>query len=776
MKEELNFTANNDVAGPMVSDFFQKILNRWYWFALSTLLGLVIGILFIKYSPDRYEVACTVLVHEEDKASLASTLFEDQSFTGFGNRNVSNQIGVLRSFSLNLRAMQNLNWDISIYEKQLLGKVDRYLNEPFKVQKNGGYTQIEMIPIYITPVSNGVFSINVDSKVPIGGVVRNVKLSGEARFGEPFENEFFNFTILRNEGSSLEIGQEYILIFNNLSQLTREYQERLEVSLVDDESNLISVKLEGGQPLRDINYLNELTKVYIDFGLEEKNRVADNTLRFISNQLIGITDSLQSASQDFTNFRSRNRIVDLGQEANIVVSNLEEIQSEEARINMRLEYYNNLKRYLNDASQMKELVAPSVVGITDPALNTLVLRLSDLSSQKEVLSYTVQEKNPNLVSLVNEIQYTQKILQENIDNLLNNTHVELANLNERKQRVNSQLSRLPKTEQDLVNIKRTFDLNNDLYTFLLRKRAEVGIARASNSPDARILDTARFDSAKEVGRSKIQIIIMSLLLGLGFPFIVIIVADYFDSKIGSINEVERLSSMSIAGNIVSNKFKSELPVVQHQNSSVTESFRTLRTNLYYLTNKSDKKVFAVHSARVGEGKSFVSANLACILALNNKRVLLVEADMKKPRLHAIFRLNRDIGLSTFLSGKATFDEIIVPTKIKGLSFVSAGSASLYSSELLSDGLFEKFISSARAQFDYVVLDSVPSDILSDGVIIGQYSDVNLFVLRIGYSKREQLKSINKLADDGVISNLALILNDVSISLTRKQLKEYGYHN
>src|SRR5690606_18039252 len=243
--------------------------------------------------------------------------------------------------------------------------------------------------------------------------------------------------------------------------------------------------------LRDINYLNELTKVYIDFGLEEKNRVADNTLRFISNQLIGITDSLQSASQDFTNFRSRNRIVDLGQEANIVVSNLGEIQSEEARINMRLEYYNNLKRYLNDASQMKELVAPSGVGITDPALNTSVPRLSDLSRQKEVLSDTVQEKNPNVVSLVNEIQYTQKILQENIDSLLNNTHVELANLNERKQRVNSQLSRLPKTEQDLVNIKRTFDLNNDLYTFLLRKRAEVGIARASNSPDARILDTAR---------------------------------------------------------------------------------------------------------------------------------------------------------------------------------------------------------------------------------------------------------------------------------------------
>jgi len=570
-------------------------------------------------------------------------------------------------------------------------------------------------------------------------------------------------------------GKEYILIFNDLSLLARQYKARLEVSLGEEiNSNLIYLKLESTELLRDINYLNELGSVYIEFGLDEKNKVADNTLRFINNQLVGITDSLQIASTDFTNFRSRNKIVDLGQEASMVVDNFEAIEREEATSRMKLEYYNNLKRYLNDAAQMKNLIAPSVVGITDASLNALVLKLSNLYSQRELLSYSVQEKNPDLVSLDNTIQYTQRILGENINNLLNNTNVELQNMNERKQRVNALLSRLPKTEQDLVNIKRNFDLNNDLYTFLLRKRAEVGIARASNNPDATILDAARYDAAVFLGPTKFAVILIGLMLGLGLPVLIFLLVDYFDSRLMNVDEVESHSALAVAGRIYASKFKTEIPVIQYPNSPVTESFRALRANLSHLLNDPNKKVIAVHSPIVGEGKSFVAINLAVVLAINGKRVLLVEADIRRPRLYLALKLNKEKGLSTYLSEKASLDQIIQPTKIRGLSFVAAGAATANNSELLDTKLFDKFINEVKDEFDFVILDSVPTDILSDATIISRHADINLMVLRLNFSTQDQLKSVNKLAHEGAMVNMALIVNDVSDKSARKQLGKYGY--
>ena len=442
---------------------------------------------------------------------------------------------------------------------------------------------------------------------------------------------------------------------------------------------------------------------------------------------------------------------------------------------MKLEYYSNLKKYLNDAKQMRDLVAPSVVGITDVSLNSLVLKLSDLYSQRELLSYSVQEKNPNLVSIDNTIQYTQKILRENIDNLLSNTYGEITTLEQRKQKVNSALSNLPKTEQDLVNIKRSFDLNNDLYTFLLRKRAEIGIARASNAPEATILDTAALDSAVYVSPKKLQVILIGLLMGFAIPFTLVFLTNYLDNTVKNGDQVEGQVGLSVAGNIFVNRFKTELPVIGHPNSAITESFRSLRANLFHLTNSNDKKVIALHSTLAGEGKSFISANLAVALAINNKKVLLVEGDMRKPRLHALFKFTRENGLSTYLNGKMTFAQVIQPTKVNGLSFVAAGSESVHSSELLTNVSFEKFIKQARESFDYVIIDSVPMGVFSDAASIGRHADVNIVVVRMRYSKTSQLKAINKLAYEGVMQNLILVLNDVSDETAKKQLKGYGYY-
>ena len=424
MKTDFQNQYVTNPAGINTRDFISKLIKKWPWFLVCGLLGLLTGVLFNRYSQDKYEISSTLLLKTDaEKASIAA-FFNDQKAAVRSTVNPMDQAGIVQSYRLNMKTINNLNWIVSWYEENLVNKTDLYLNEPFTVTKNG--PQTEMVPVHIKPISGNRYEVNVDEKLTTNGVIQTIKLSKEVRYEEPFANKYFNFTLKKRADSTVTEGKEYILIFNDPSQLALQYKERLEVSPGEEiNSNLIYLKFESTQPLRDISYLNELGSVYIEFGLEEKNKVADNTLRFINNQLVGITESLQTASKDFTNFRSRNRIVDLGQEASMVVENFETIEREEAVSRMKLEYYNNLKRYLNDAAQMKDLIAPSVVGITDPSLNALVLKLSDLYSQRELLSYSVQAKNPDLVSLDNSIQYTQRILGENINNLLNNTNVEL---------------------------------------------------------------------------------------------------------------------------------------------------------------------------------------------------------------------------------------------------------------------------------------------------------------------------------------------------------------
>lgn len=750
------------------------LVKNWYWFLVLAIVGVGLGLAIAKYSKQEYKVSSTILIKPDGTENTLATLFQD---LGLKNKksNVQNQIGIIKSYSLNLKALENLKWEHSWYEKTLFQKTDLYQREPFTVKISDGTIPEKNIPIFIKPLSPTAYEIEVDEEVEKNGVKSVIKFEGEGKFGVPFQNEYFDFVIHPAKEFPFVVGQNYVLQFNDLSKLALHYQEMLEVSLSNEESDIIYVSLESTEPARAVNYLNEIGDVYIEFGLSGKNRIANNTVNFIENQIAGVTESLQSAGQDFTDYRSRNRIVDLGQEGGIVIGKLEEIEQQEALSKMKLEYYTNLKRYLNDGNQMQDLIAPSVVGVTDPALNSLVLDLSDLYSQREVLSYTVQDQNPNLLALDKEIAYTKKVLEENISNLLDNSQIELKNLQQQKQRINSQLANLPKTEQNLINMKRNFDLNNDLYTFLLQRRAEAGIAKAANDPDAQILDPARIDTALEVGPKKSQITLLGLAIGLGLPLIFFTAFGYFDNRLNTIKDVESQLDLSVVGMIQHNKFKSELPSVEFPHSAISESFRGLKLNLQYLLKDKSPKVIAVHSSIAGEGKSFITVNLAASIAVT-KKVLLVEADMRKPRLHNILNSNNEKGLSNYLNGKFSLLDIVQPTSIKGLNFVAAGPVPFYPSELLNNGLLEKFLEDAQKSYDYIIFDNAPASIVNDAMMIAPFADVNVFVLKLKSSTKDHLEYVNRVASEGIIKNMVLALNNVTNESRGFKNRSYGYYN
>ncbi len=746
-----------------------KVLRNWYLFVVFCVIGLAIALIYKKIVLPYYRISITILI-KSDNSSELNNVFR-QLNPNSNNAAIQDQVGVLKSYNLNLKAVQYLNWRYSWVEKSLFTSKDIYGNDPFSIELLNESSQLEHVPLIVEAVSESSYTIECDQTITLkNGSKSDLKFKEEVKFGEPFENEFFHFSLVKRAERPVNVGDKFQLVFNNLGDIALSYKNKLVVKQPEDgQSNLISVELKTNTLQRDVDYLNQLGKVYIQFGLDEKNRMANNTIKFIDDQITGVNQSLQIAGDKFTSFRAQNKTVDLGQEASSVVEKLKQIETERANVDLKLEYYKNLKYYLENRNENKDLMAPSLVGVTDEALNQKVILLNELYVKREVLSYTAQEKNPQLISLTDQIEYTQKSLRENVENLISNSKVELQNLNLRQQTVNSQLSKLPKTEQDLIGIKRNFDLNNELYTFLLQRRAEAEIAKASNNPDAQILDPSDKGIAVLLGPILFFDLLVGFVGGLFVSFVVVLVKELAMGVLTEVEEITNLLHVPMVGAITLNRYKTEQVVLNYPRSALTESFRGLRLNLEYFFQNTNGKILAVHSYVSGEGKSFVTFNLALIFAMGKKKVLLVDGDLRKSRLHEILNLDVEKGLSDYLQGDSSLKDIVRPTDIPNLSFVSSGSLYENSSELLNNGALRDFITQVREQFDYVIIDNAPFGVVYDPVIVGIYADFNLLLIRLNKSDGEEIDAINKVAQDGILKNVMVAING------KKQIRGHGYY-
>jgi len=743
--------------GPDVKDFLYRILSKWKLFMICGVLGICIGYLVSKYSTAVYMMRSSLLIHVDPDDTNAKQMFEGYQLRE--KANIQNHVEILKSYTLNRKAMENLGWNQSWYKKTMFMDKGMYRNEPFVIEKHNG-TNLSDIPVSISQIDKHSFRIKVDGKAEFKGDEIDVKFEKEIFANQIFKNKYFHFTI-KPKQTKLDKSEDYYFVFNDLDKLTLKYMESMIISVAEKKAELIHLRIDDSEPARGVDYLNELNWVYLQFGLIEKNKKSENTVRFIDSQLEGIVDSLQLAGQSFTNFRSRNRIVDLGQEAGVVVAKMEEIESELSKAQISLEYYKNLLRNLDDANQMKQVVSPSVAGITDPSLDALVSKLTDLYGKREVLSYSVQAKNPSLVILNKEIDLIRKSLDENLKSMVANSQIEVQSLSGRMEKVQAQLSRMPKNEQKLNNMKRNFDLNNELYTFLLKKRAEAAIAKASNVSDSQIIDPARLATIVKI-KPKLAInLLIGMFLGLGLPFLLIILKEFFNDNIQSKEELVKKTQLPILGTIAHNRYANNLPVFHQPRSAISESFRTLRTNLNYVLPDHPTKIIGIHSTVPAEGKSFASVNLASIVAMNNKKVLLIGADMRKPKIEGMFDLENKVGLSTYLIRYNKWQEVVQNTHIKNLYCVTSGPVPPNPAELLENGRLEMFLNAIKGKFDYVFIDNAPVSVVTDGFITGKLADANLFVLRQGFSHKEQINFVNQISERGTLENVSLVLNDVT---------------
>ncbi len=757
------------------ADYLKVILRfarNWYWFLVSIIIAVGAVFAYNKYMGlQRYMIDSNIMITEDTKHFKLEDLFQKSMMNMGNDLTIGNEIGLLHSYALNYRVFEGLNWRTSWYRRNFLKWEGLYSREPFLVEEKPGEPNMEDLNLVITPFGDNSYIIEAKGWGLMNNVRQPVRFSGKGKFGEPFDNEYFHFTLHLSKSMTMIRDEKFAFRFNNLHSLTNEYLGKVKIGHNDKKNEIIRLMVEGNEPLRNVDYLNALINEYKDYKLKVRTETNKRSLDFIDAQLSGISDSLNAAGNSVTRFRSNNQVVDISAQGGLVMQQLRDIEREKAESQMQLKYFQNLLSYLgNTDSIRRKMVVPSVVGVQDAALNAVVLKLSDLYSRREILSFSTHESNPTWVLLNREIKQVTSQLRENLVNLIDNAKLNIKNMQERQDVISGQLNNLPVKEQKLIDIRRQYELTSGIYTFLLQKRAELDIMLNSVVSEVQIMDPATRERVKESGIPPNILYVLALFLGIGLPAFVIVMAGKLTDTIQVQEDVRQLTSLSIIGNIPHAQGKTEMIVAKNPRAVITESFRTIRTNLKYMLSRPDQKVISIHSVRPGEGKSFNALNLSCVLAMNEKKVLLIGADMRRPQLNKSLGIKKSDGLSTYLIGQSEYEEIVTDTSIPNLWYVPSGPIPPNPAELLERGLFKELIERARADFDYVVIDNAPLSLVTEGLITCRLSDLNIIILRYGISRKDQIHFINDMVKREMMVHPALVINDI-----RTGRFGYGYN-
>jgi tyrosine-protein kinase Etk/Wzc len=752
-----------------IKKYIFKIIANWYWFVITVFISTSAAYFMNRYANPVYQVSSSLLIKEEDNSPRYSNeMIQGLDLFAQGT-NIKNQIGILSSFELHRKVMEELDFEITYYG---VGRIrDPELYRPARLQVNLDTTHYQHYntPVYIHVLSTEKYELEVDGDTSIRAVLS---------YGEQFINDYFSFNItIRNPEAFYDTKEDnYYFYINNTIDLANSYRGKLGINLQDEEGTILNLSTSGYVPEKEAIYLNKLADVFMRSELEDKNQIAINTIRFIDNQINAVVDSLSAAEGKLQNFRTENRIIDISQEGRSLYDQYEKLDNEKAMLAIEAKYYNYLQNYLDSRRENEDLIVPTSVGVRDQLLMNLVMQLNALNSERMVLKMRTVKSNPKVDILDKKIEEVKKIIDENVRNLVKTNQLTIDALDLRIKSLNTEIERLPYNERKLINIERRFNLNDQIYTYLLEKRAEAGINQASNMPTARVLDQARVDQAALIAPKKRLNYMISLVIGLLVPFLIIVLKDYFNNRILSKKDVESHTKAPILGVIGHNTRETERVVFENPKSAISESFRTIKTNLQYLLLNEGAKVITVTSTVSGEGKTFCSLNLASIIALTDKKTLLIGMDLRKPRIHRHFDLDNTIGMSTYLIGKATIEEIIVKTDIDGLYVVVSGPIPPNPAKLIETEALVHFMEYARKNFDYIIVDTPPIALVSDALILSKNSDVNIFVIRQNYSHKDVLDLINDLNSKPNIPEFNILINDVQMPgyYGTKYGYNYGY--
>jgi len=752
-----------------IRELIFMIASKWYYFLITLLVLLPLATAYIYFTSNSYLIRASILLNEEVKNGLNSEKFLKGMELMSTHTELEDEIGILKSYNLSESTIRKLDFGISYYTKSNFRSFEQYgKGFPFKIKLDSSVSQLVGVPIYIKPLGNNSFSIQAFAKTA-GTYNFYTNKNGESVFHigintfgsdkKPFVTKHLAFTIKFNEAYVINPDTEYYFVIHTLHSLADTYREALEMKPISRESSLVEVSMKTGNPEKGILFLNTILDVYRTNELNKKNLLGLKTIRFIDDQLGGVSNELRQVESSLESFRSRNNILDINTTAENLNKNLESLETDKSLLEQRLKYYRYIATSLGK-DNLKNISAPSTFGFEDPLLNGLLIELSRLNQERTGLNYSTKEGNPVAEVLEMKIASAKMALIDNVNNFIEASSEALADLKSKINFVRANVQGLPRSERELVSIKRKFDFNDNVYNYLLEKRAEAGIAIASNTVEKTIVDRARQIGDGPTAPNKKVIYIMTVLFGLIFSVGLIIFKDVINDNIVTIKDVEKNTSIPTIGTI-SHGSKAERAnvIVAHGKSAIGESFRSLRVNLQYLTLGNENNVIGVTSAVESEGKTFCSVNLAVAMAQSGKKTVIIDADMRRPKIAASFRLKNELGLSNFLIGSSSIKDIIRGTTVKGLDVITSGPIPPNPLDLIGLPKMTELIAVLKQTYNTIIIDSPPIGFVSEYIILMRYTNANIYVVRSNYTKRFHFDKINRLYEDKKIRNVSILLND-----------------
>lgn len=746
-------------------------LKYWPFIAISTLVCVLAAFLFNKYATPVYMVQSSVIVTEEPQA-LGSEIFDAVGMMPIKN-NVENEIGILKSYTLAEEAILELELDVFYFTYDLLMNSQVFAAVPLEVEVDWTHRQLVKGKFSVEVIDNQTFSISKDADEfeifnPTDPFYKTeIKDIPEFKpvysFGETIESELLKIKI---ESNGAQAGDKILIQLMDTPSLALFLKDKITVTPTNKQASILNISFETPVRRMGEQYLNKLMEVYLQRELDEKNKAAENTIRFIEDQLSGITDSLTFFEGSLEKYRSENRIFNLSEEGSQIFLRLQELEKDKSQAEINLRYFETLQKYITE-DNIEDIVAPSIIGNTDPLLQSLVVKISELQAEKLRLSNNFSEEAPPVREINSQIRNTKNAIQENINSSIRNTKTLLQEVNSQIKRVDREINSLPETERRLLGIQRKFTVNENIYVYLLQKRAESEITRASNMPKNSILDLARAGQ-EPVFPKKITNLIIGLAIGLVFSIGYISIRDFLNTKIEDPKELEKQIKTPLIGMIGRNQGNDPKPVLHNPRSSVTESFRNIRADMSYLSPNKEHITILFTSSISGEGKTFASVNMASVYSLLGKKTLLVGLDLRKPKIAEEFGLVNDQGMSTCLSKDMPWRDVVKKTKYENLDIILSGPIPPNPAELLLQSKFSKIMAEIKEEYDVIVLDCPPAGLVSETKELFKHSDVNFFIFRQGFSSKNNTQILNNLIEKGGVSKIYAILNDVHID------KGYGF--
>ncbi|TZF84457.1 polysaccharide biosynthesis tyrosine autokinase [Pedobacter sp. BS3] len=731
-----------------LTSLFYKYLAYWKWFALSLVLAVVLAFFYLKTQPPLYDIQGSILIKDDSKGLDQGDMLKQLDIFS-GTKVVDNEIEVLKSYTLMKKAVSSLNLQVSYFTAGNFRDTELYG---------------ETCPVRLTLFKPGALSYKEPFTIEIRDKSQ-VALNGEIIPVNRKINTLYGTLRVELTGYNPEVNEVKVRLFP-VSDVTENYMSLLKVEPSSKMSSVLLMSFESTVPQKGKDLLNKLIEEYNTAGLEDKNRVAYNTLAFIDKRLKLVSSDLKEVEKEVESYKSREGITDISAESKLFLESVQQNDLQLNQVKIQEGILENIRQYVS--SKKNEGTTPATLGVSDPTLLALIGRLSELQGQREQNIKLMKADNPIIISLDKQIITIKENIRDNIKTLQESLAITRRKLEKQNALKESLIKTIPGKERTLVDITRQQAIKNDIYVFLLQKREETALSYASAVSDSRTIDEAR-SSSQPFKPVKRNIYLAFGLLGLFLPVGIIYIIDLLNNKIKSRKDIERFTRIPVLADIAYSEHEDAIVINGASRSILAEQIRALRTNLSFLAPGKGIQSLLFTSSMSGEGKSFVSLNLGASLAMIGKKTVILELDMRKPKLHSALKMANVKGVSNFLIGSAQLDEVIqeIPGQ-ENYYIITCGSIPPNPVELLINGRLGELFEQLRERFDQIIIDAPPVGIVTDAQVLEQYADATIFLVRHDFTPRDRLKLADSLFREKRFKNLNLVFNAI------KEGGKYGY--